>query len=270
MANSKSITPVGGFHLPVSQYAPNRTLAHFVITTTSRIGVTEEVSKVLTRNNVNILSGIQDAPVNRDATWSFFADVTDAALPLDKVADELMRLPDVRDVKFRLNGIIGFIVDAFHFPTLMNERQMMMMSAASVKEIFGHIREILGGGRAADVLIHQMGIANGYGISEGIQSMFGKRPSREMVEEFFHLIRGAGWGVETLEEFDYEASTARVRVANCAECAFYGHSSNPQSQFVRGTYSGVFQRLFEKPVTAKEVSCIAKGDAYCEFEVKPH
>jgi predicted hydrocarbon binding protein len=135
--------------------------------------------------------------------------------------------------------------------------------------MFRHVREIVGVGSVGDVLIHQLGIANGKGIAQNMESLFGKRPRREELEEYLHLIRAAGWGVETLKELDYEASTATIQLAHCTECSFYSQSSKPQSQFVRGSYSAQFSWLFDKPVDVEEVHCIAKGDSVCEFVVKP-
>lgn len=216
---------------------------------------------------MNILSGFHVAPVGSDGTWSFFIDLTDATLPPDQLAKEFSRSPNVLDVKFRVSRM-GFIADMFHFPPRF-VGPILVISAASLKEMFRHIREILGTGSVGDIVIHQLGIANGKGIGESIVSVFGKRPSRQELEEYFHLLRAAGWGVETLKEFDYETSTARVQVANCTECSFYIQASKPQSQFVRGSYEAQFSAVFEKPVDVEEVHCIAMGDTVCEFVVKP-
>jgi len=254
-------------HLPVSEYAPNRILAHFLLTLRNQVGVIEELSSVLTRSKVNILSGFHVAPVGSDGTWSFFADITDARMSPDKLADELSKSPNVLAVKFRVSHT-GFVADTFHFPPRL-VGPILIMSVASVKEMFSHLREIVGEGSVGDVLIHQLGIANGKGIWQAIESLFGKRPSIEALEEFLHLIRAAGWGVETLKELDYQTSTARIQLANSAECSFYSHSSKPQSQFVRGSYSAQFSGLFGKPVDVEEVHCSAMGESVCEFIVKP-
>ena len=254
------------FHLPVFEQARNRTLAHFVVTMRNQIGVLEEVSRILTRNTVNVLSGFHETPMGSHGSWSFFADMTDSVVPTDKLANELSRSPNVLGVTFRTNQI-GIIVDTFHFPPSL-QGPILVLSVASFREMIRHIREIMGD-HAGDVLLHQLGIANGKGIAQTIESIFGTRPNKEELEEFLHLIRTAGWGVETLKEIDYEASAAKVQVADCTECSFYPKSSKPQSQFVRGSYEATFGHLFEKPVDTEEVLCIAKGDAVCEFTVKP-
>ena len=257
------------FLLPVFQAGRNRMLAHFVVTMRNVIGATEQISGVLARNHVNILSGYQNAPIGSDGRWSFFVDMTDATLTPDKMSDELAHLSTVIDVKFRSSSG-GFLADAFHFPPQLTQgRPVLIISLDSMAMIRSRLDSIMGQRATVDVLFHQMGIANGNGIWKGIESTLGGKPSRENLEEFFHLIRMAGWGVETLKEIDYEASTARLQLAQSAECSFHGQSSSPQSQFVRGSYQAVFSGLFGKPVDVEEVRCIAKGDSVCEFVVKP-
>jgi predicted hydrocarbon binding protein len=45
-------------------------------------------------------------------------------------------------------------------------------------------------------------------------------------------------------------------------------SSEPQSHYIRGVLDGFFSSLFKVEMEAKETKCIAKGDPYCEFEIK--
>lgn len=250
-----------------SESAPHRNLAHFVLKLRNQIGALEAVSGLAARKSVNILSGFHEAPVGSDASWSFFADMTDAKLSTNRLADEYSRMPMVLDVKFRESST-GFISDAFHFPIRLGNRPLIMLSVDSMAAIFRHIREMLGAGTAANVIIHQMGIATGKEIYGGFESRFGKNAPREVLEEFLHFVRAAGWGWETLKELDVQGSTARVEFAHNAECSSYDRASTPQSQFVRGTYSGFFSGLFGRPVQAEEGRCIAKGDIFCEFVVK--
>jgi len=253
--------------LIASENAKGRTLAHFALRLRNRTGILEAVSSLAARNNVNILSGFHEVPVGSDASWSFFADMTDSKLSADKLADEFSRLPIVLETKFRVKSI-GFIADAFHFPVRLGARPLVMFSVDSMIKVFRHMKEMLGD-KVADVMIHQMGISSGEGIYEGFESLFGKANGREEVEEFLHVVRAAGWGWETLKEFDVETSTTRIELAHNAECSSYGQVSIPQSQFVRGTYSAFFSSLFGKHVDAEEVRCVAKGDSVCEFLLKP-
>lgn len=46
-------------------------------------------------------------------------------------------------------------------------------------------------------------------------------------------------------------------------------SEEPVDYFIEGLIEAVAQEVFEKDVRAKETKCIAVGDRYCEFVVKP-
>lgn len=218
--------------------------------------------------SVNILSGFHEAPIGLEASWSFFADITDAGLSADKLAEEFSRSPMVLEVKSRVTST-GFIADSVHFPIRLGTRPLVMLSIGSMAALFRHVKEMFGAGPAADIIIHQMGLSVGKEIYEGFESQFGKNVSREVLEEYLHIVRAAGWGWETLKELDTQASSARVEFAHNAECLSYQRASKPQSQFVRGTYAGFFSGLFDKRATAEEVRCVAKGDTVCEFVLKP-
>lgn len=249
------------------EYAPNRTLAHFVLRLQNQIGVLEALAGLTARNKVNILSGFHEAR-GSDSSWSFFADMTDAKLSADKLSEEFSQYPSVLEVNFRVSSS-GLIADTVHFPIRIGGRSIVSLSTDSMVSMFRHVKEILGAGAAADVIIHQMGISVGKAISGAFESRFGKGASREVLEEYLHLVRATGWGCETLKELNVQSSTARIELAHNAECSSYEHASRPQSQYVRGIYGGFFSGLFGKSVNAEEVRCLAKGDPVCEFVLKP-
>jgi len=253
--------------LGASESAEGKTLAHFLLKLRNHIGALEDVSSVAGRNSVNILSGFHEAPVGSDASWSFFADMTDAKLSADRLADEFSKLPSVLEVKFRVTSS-GFIADAFHFPVRLGTRPLVMFSVDSMISIFRHMKEMLGD-KVAVVLIHQMGISAGEGIYRGFEIRFGKGASREALEEFLHSVRASGWGCETLKALNVENSNAVIEFTHSAECSSYSHEATPQSQFIRGTYSGFFSGFFGKHIDADEVRCVAKGDPACEFALNP-
>lgn len=241
---------------------------HFVLRLRNQTGVLKAVSAIAAERSVNILSGFHEAPVGSEASWSFFADITDAKLSADELAEEFSRLPVVLEVKSRVSSM-GFLADSVHFPIRMGNRPLVMFSIDSMTALFRHLKDMFGAGTAAGVIIHQMGLSVGKEIYGGFESRFGKSVSRDVLEEYLHLVRAAGWGWETLKELDVETSSARVEFAHNAECLSYVQGLAPQSQFVRGIYSGFFSGLFGRHVNAEEVRCVAKGDTVCEFLLKP-
>jgi predicted hydrocarbon binding protein len=253
--------------LIASENVKGRSLAHFVLTLRNHVGVLQGVSSLTSKHQVNILSGYHEIPAGSDALWSFFADMTDADVSADQLSSEYAQLPSVLDVKFRASSF-GFIADFFNFPVTLNTHPLLMVTVDSMMTVFRHMREMLGE-KVACVVIHQMGVSSGEAIYRAFEARFGRQASREELEEFLHLVRCTGWGWETLTELHMETSTAKVTFAGSVECLFFSGSSQPQSQFVRGTYSGFFSGLFGKIVEADEVRCVAKGDSICEFLLKP-
>jgi len=252
--------------LIASEGSRSRTLAHLVLRLKNQNGILEAASLV-SRHHVTILSGFHESSADSGTLWSFFVDMTDADVSADKLAEEFSRQPFVLNASIRANSL-GFIADSFHFPIRMGSRPVVMFSVDAMKNVFQHLKSMLGP-KVADVMIHQMGVSSGEGIYRGFELQFGKEATREQLEEFLHLVRATGWGCETLAELDSEASTARIKFANSVECPTNSSNSRAQSQFIRGTYSAFFSGFFGKPVEAEEVHCVAKGDAVCEFLLKP-
>jgi len=72
-----------------SEYASNKSLAHFVLRLRNRTGVLEAVSGVVARNKVNILSGFHETISESESMWSFFGDVTVANVSAAQLASYL-------------------------------------------------------------------------------------------------------------------------------------------------------------------------------------
>ena len=48
-----------------------------------------------------------------------------------------------------------------------------------------------------------------------------------------------------------------------------GKKKKPNCRFIRGYLNGIYSRYFNKEVEVIETMCIAKGDPYCRFIVRP-
>jgi hypothetical protein len=149
-------------------------------------GALEAVSAIATKHGVNILSGSHDAPPTSDhAAWSFFADLTNSNQSPEQLAKEFASLPGTLDVKFRTAS--NFIVDTFHFPILAGNEEVLVLASRSVAAIFRRVREMLGAGAAASVLLHQIGRATGKTNFELMVSKIGEDRVRNAVEEVASL-----------------------------------------------------------------------------------
>ena len=78
-----------------------------------------------------------------------------------------------------------------------------------------------------------------------------------------------GWGVFKLQELNLKKETIKMRIYNNFECASGKGAGKPYSHFLRGLAAGLFLNFFKRAGTVEEVKCIAQGDAFCEFLIRP-
>ena len=71
----------------------------------------------------------------------------------------------------------------------------------------------------------------------------------------------------SIKFFSLISNAASIKIYDSFECENV-KSDKPVSHFLRGILGGILFTIFRKEVTVYETKCIAKGDPYCEFEVK--
>ena len=76
-----SVTPKTVF---IAEISPGRHLAEFSIDLANTPGALADAAKILSKHNVNVLSGFHDA-----ARWSFFADITETNASIDQLVQDL-------------------------------------------------------------------------------------------------------------------------------------------------------------------------------------
>jgi len=252
-----------------AEFAPGRRLIHFLILLANVPGSLESAAALAKESRINILSGFHHAPsAAKEGLWSFFADFTETELTPSNFAAKLKSLPSVRDVKFK-EGSDGLIIDSFHFPPVYGTEPTMIIRRKAFSVFLGRVREILGTGPVAGVILSEMGISAGRSAHEYLKGTMGERAVREQLKELLSLYTAAGWGVATVSELDEESRRAVVRLEENFECQPHkGELSAAYSHFVRGDLAGLFGEVFRTRVRCVETRCVAKGDEFCEFSIK--
>lgn len=90
---------------------------------------------------------------------------------------------------------------------------------------------------------------------------------REIIDFMMNMGNQIGWGYFSLERFDPAAKRLCVCVRNSAFAQAYGKSADGVCHLIRGVLAGMAGVLFAGDCTAQEVKCLARGDAYCRFEI---
>ena len=90
---------------------------------------------------------------------------------------------------------------------------------------------------------------------------------REIIDFMMKMGNQIGWGHFSLEQFDPKAKRLCVIVRNSPFAQAYGESPQGVCHLIRGVLAGMAGVLLAGDCTAQEVNCLAKGDAYCRFEI---
>lgn len=85
----------------------------------------------------------------------------------------------------------------------------------------------------------------------------------DMLEKFFTQ---GGWG-KIQADVDFSRKEALVTIINSAT-ARQIESKEPVCHFIRGFIAGVCDTMFHGITECAETKCLAKGDPFCEFQVK--
>jgi predicted hydrocarbon binding protein len=121
-------------------------------------------------------------------------------------------------------------------------------------------------GEKASTILYQSGFHGGALSSKRYRDVFGLL-NEEIIRFMMEMGSQIGWGRFELERFDAGKKILIVRVYHSPFAEGYGPSSKPVCNMIRGILGGMASSVFGKQVESKEISCLAKGDEYCRFEI---
>ena len=254
--------------IPCAIYAPNRIISQVAITAENVPGALAKVASKMAEHKVNILSGlIMAEPDMASGTLTMFLDLTDADVDLSKLLKELRALNVVLKAEVVTKKIGDMAVDGTTHATTFLGGRVVVLDVNDISAMLGWlIRTFYSGGRA---IIFDMGKRVGASAAKKFKSSYELR-GRELVETFLALQAAAGWFDYEVVSFDEGGPELDIRLYENFECLpLKGKSDKPVSNFVRGALAGVVGEAFERDFSVNEVRCLAVGDPYCEFVVKP-
>jgi predicted hydrocarbon binding protein len=255
-----SVTPKTVF---IAEIFPGRHLAEFSIDLANTPGALADASEILSKHNVNILSGFHDA-----ARWSFFADITEANISADQLVQDLKGIKVISDVRLQ-EASNGIQIDCLHYPVVWGQRRVIMIRAEQLSAILNRIRAMFGeDGPVAKVMLFAMGEAAGRESFRMMADEVSASTVKKELPNAMYLYSACGWGIFKAIDADFEQGSGTVRAIDCFECApNQGEKSKPYSQFIRGHIAGLFSALFDKRIDVVETECIACGDPHCLFRL---
>jgi len=100
-----------------------------------------------------------------------------------------------------------------------------------------------------------------------------KPKTRELIEIMFNLAMMSGWGDWSLVKLDLKEKHSVIRMVNSPISELIKKEKIkiecPVDSLARGMHAGAAKIIFQTDVDAVETRCIALGDPFCEFVLKP-
>ncbi len=156
-----------------------------------------------------------------------------------------------------------FIRNCF-FPSIADykreDERAIIFSRRIYEALFKGMRRKFGS--AGKAILYYEGFQIGYETCENYVSI------EHLIKHIKFLHMKMGWAIIRDIKANLERKRANIRVSKNFECELGKGSNEPYSYFYRGILAGFFAKIFRKEVQAEETKCIAKGDPYCEFEIK--
>lgn len=184
---------------------------------------------------------------------------------LRDMVEKLRRNRYISEIKFKTKRVEEKIVDEFATPTFnLGSLPAMVLSREEFGRVLSEIKERYGTGGSAFLYIV------GYRLGELSGEKYGaERVSKEFVMEDVLAFQAFGWGVPEVVEINLLKPRIRLRFYDLFESAGVREKSGePFCHFFRGYLAGLFSKFLRKEVTVREIKCVARGDAYCEFIIE--
>jgi predicted hydrocarbon binding protein len=121
-------------------------------------------------------------------------------------------------------------------------------------------------GERANQILYESGFAGGMLSSKRYQEVF-SFSDQEIVRFMMNMGLQIGWGRFELEKLDLDQKKMIVKVFHSPFAEAYGPSPSGVCHFIRGVLAGMALTVFQQTIISKELSCIAKGDPFCRFEM---
>lgn len=226
------------------------------------IGVLGSITDVLRDAGMSVLDGFHS--VHDDGTmwcWVLTVDTSGATKTVEEVVEEVKSLPHVVKVEHGVKRLGKLLFPPFKTSFRFMGDRAFIWRGEFMKDFFRSIRKRWGDVGA--VFLYHTGLGVGRKAADEYMELLGEKDVKKMLEFNGELWVSLGWVRDYEVEFQEEIV---VRFWDLFECqSLIGLVKSPSGYFTRGVLAGYINRVSGRNVVVREVKCIAKGDACCEF-----
>lgn len=250
---------------------PGRRLYGFLIKAKIRPDVLSKLSAIPAEHKVVIPYLAYSADESGEtATALAFLDFTNSDASPEELVRKVKQYDFVEEVIIIKPKINGFIADTVSKMLAVSGDRAVIFREPGYKGLVAGIRKF---GPGIEAFLYYLGVEAGLEFGKKHREA-GEKLGIIKPEEIYRIISESlfncvGYGLMKTVKIKAKPPYAVIRVHNCFECELGIGAEKPFSHLVRGMIAGVLTELLGVKMIAIETKCIAKGDPYCEFEVKP-
>ena len=264
---------MSSFNLQRYMFYKDRSIYGFYVKARSRPGLAKEILSVFSNRGINILYiSTSVAELGEEGIMIGFFDLTDHGVSMGQLLKELRGIRDVEAATIIPPKFTGFIADTVSFPLMLSDVRVLLLDEPALKGLLVDVRERMGTG--GEAMLYHFGFQLGLEWADYIIREADNIGAVEPLEKFSiaaDIFKAHGYGVvEEITAFREKPPHIELKISGCIECSLAeGEVEKPFSHFIRGIIAGFSTRLFNRKMFAEETKCIARGDPYCKFIIKP-
>jgi|GEM_PF-371927 predicted hydrocarbon binding protein len=272
MATSQILRGVRPLDLSRIVHDPNRRIFFTSLTLVNKPDAFASTLSLLAKHEIRVLGILSESISEKEVVEvSMFIETSSliSANELEsKLKDEMSRekIEVVKELKV-FEHLKGFDADVYHFPLTIGSERAIIIPLNIPITIMKNL------GTSIDpTAVQTIFWYAGHEVGSSIKTLYEKTFAAKDVDSILALFETQlallGWSLVEIVNLDEEKRSITLRLFDNWECGMFKGSSKPQSHLFRGLLEGFFSSLFGVEMEAKETKCIAKGDPYCEFEIK--
>jgi hypothetical protein len=228
------------------------------------VGALNDVTSITKEYGID-MHYIETLHIDPDKAVIFMAlNFANSSLPSENFLRKLISLDSV--FKVNRSPSIGNILftEKFWLKDLGGYRAILI-DVAGMNGLVKSIRREFGESAGRSFLYHL-----GVGMGVEIFNIYIENLGLESLDRLWILLqalfRGGGWG--DLVDFSQSNGVISFEFKRLWECELQADEDGCYaSSLIRGILSGIFINFLDKDVVVKEVSCIARGDRVCKFDL---
>jgi len=244
-------------------YIPKKNYFLINLEIRNRLGDVAAVSRILAEASIEILTGsFTRGGAGKPGSWQVFVQPLNGNTSSDDLKRLLFSCPDVVGCQIK-ESREGLLVDSVTFPIKISSGQRAMIIRNDVwNSMLKKTREKFGSG--GDVIIYEQGNMAGRITGKELLGALGKEFLTQQLDQVVAMYQALGWGKAKIVTFVHSPLELVMRMWESAECMGQ-KSEKPTGHFIRGHVVGVVEEMFGFECKCAEISCLAKGNQYCEF-----